>query len=199
MVFSKLCYRHKRLGQGVIVPFLRPTESFDGLQQEVDFLARAEGLGSSWEWGAVGLLARAPSKFPGNLLQEWARYFKAMSPQYEGFAGHTRSEQPIITRDGLLTLRWPLSIKDADKFDFLLGTPTKARMDNRPRLKRYPNPAEIAKFLLTDKTNYFIKNALRGIRTPKDEAIWKTLTRIQPRFAAKWPQIASLVSERDSS
>src|SRR5260370_2575590 len=75
MVFSKLCYRHTHLGQAVIVPFLTPIESFDGLQQEVDFLATAEGLDGNWEWGAVGLLIRRSSSLPPNLLPQCTHYF----------------------------------------------------------------------------------------------------------------------------
>jgi len=37
MVFSKLCYRHKRLGQGVIVPFLRPTQSSMASSKKLTF------------------------------------------------------------------------------------------------------------------------------------------------------------------
>jgi len=198
MVFSRLCYRHKQLGQGVIVPFSRPIESFNDLQQEVDSLGRAERLDSNWQWGAVGLLTRASCKCPANLLQQWTQYFRARSAHYEAFAGHTRSEQPTISRDGFLNLRWPLSGKDADRFDFLLATPTKARIEIQPRPRRYPNSTEIATFLPADKTNYFINNVLCGIRTQQDAAIWKIVARVQPRFAAKWPQIASLICEKDA-
>lgn len=190
MVFSRLCYRHKQLGQGVIVPFSRPIESFSGLQQEVDALGKAEGLDSNWQWGAVGLLPGASCKCPANLLQQWTQYFRARTAHYEAFAGHTRTEQPTISRDGFLNLRWPLSGKAADRFDFLLATPTKARIENQPSLRRYPNSTEIAKSLPADTTDYFINNFLRGIRTQQDAAIWRTVARVQPRFAAEWPQIS---------
>jgi hypothetical protein len=195
MVFSKLCYRHTQLGQAVIVPFLTPIESFDELQQEVEFLATAEGLEGNWEWGAVGLLIRRSSRLPANLLKQWTDYFTQRSAHYEAFAGHTRSERPTISQDGFLNLRWPISGKDAGRYDFLLATPTKARIETQHNLKRYPNPKEIATLVPTDKTNYFINNVLRGIRTSQDSSIWNIVMRDQPKFAAKWPQIASLVSQ----
>ena len=196
MVFSKLCYRHRELGRGIIVPFVKPIATFDDLQQEAEFLATAEGLGRNWEWGAVGLLKNTSSMFPVDFVEQWRRFFKGKTPHYQAFAGHTPSETPAINGDGLLSLKWPISGKDSPTYDLLLATPTKARIQDHPYLKRYPRPAEIGTLIPSDATNYFIRNVLHGIRTPEDASIWRTVTRRCPQFAAEWPQIGSRVSPR---
>jgi hypothetical protein len=70
MVFSRLCYRHTELGEGVVVPFARSIATFDDLRDEVEQLAKAEGMNGNWDWGAVGLLKNASSEFPPDFLQQ---------------------------------------------------------------------------------------------------------------------------------
>lgn len=195
MVFSRLCYRHSQLGRGVIVPFAGPIESFDDLRREAECLADAEGLDDRWNWGAVGLLKRPSSKVPVNILEQWTGYFKERSSRYQAFAGHTSSEPPTISKEGFLNLRWPLSAEDAVQYDFLLATPTKARVYEQPNLKRYPHAREIATLLPTDRTKYFINNVLHDIRTSQDSSIWKAMTMLHPKFAAGLPQIARSFDE----
>jgi hypothetical protein len=197
MVFSRLCYRHKELGQGVIVPFARSIATFDDLRQEAEFLAAAEGMNGNWEWGAVGLLTNAPSKFPADFLGQWTAYFREKSAGYQAFVGHTRSEAPTISPDGFLKLNWPLSRKDSMKYDFLLATPTKARIQNDYNLKRYPRPKEIAALVPTDGTRYYINNVLKGIRTSEDAAIWKAVTKLDHDFAAKSARVSSFLGKRN--
>ena len=196
MVFSRLCYRHTNLGQAVIVPFAKSITTFDDLRDEADRLATAEGLGDNWEWGAVGLLRKPVSAVPEEYLEQWTRYFRERSVHYQAFVGQTRSETPAISRNGFLNLAWPVSGKAPAKCDFLLATPTKARIQNRANLKRYPRTGEVAALVLNDKTNYFINNVLHGIRTSHDISIWKAVAKVQPTFTAKWPQVSSLFGKR---
>jgi len=195
MVFSRLCYRHKQLGQGVVVPFRRPIESFDGLREEAECLAAAEGLNNKSEWGAVGLLCREPAKLPAPFLQQWTEYFTARFVGYQAFDGHTPSEGPVITRGGFLKLRWPLSGKDNKQYDVLLATPTNAEVQGQPNLRRYPLPREIASSIPTDKRNYFVTNVRKGIRTSQDSAIWKTVRRLDPDFAAERSDVSSALAD----
>lgn len=195
MVFSRLCYRYSQLGQGVIAPFVRPIESFDDLRHEAECLADAEGLDNSWNWGAVGLLKRPSSKVPVNILEQWTEYFKGRCSHYQAFAGHTPTEQPAISKEGYLNLRWPLRAEDTVQYDFLLATPTKPRIRDQPNLNRYPRAREIATCLSTDQTNYLINNVLHDIRTSQDSSIWKAMTSLQPKLAAEWPQITSSLGE----
>lgn len=195
MVFSRLCYRHKEPGQGVIVPFARSITTFDDLRNEAEFLAAAEGMNRSWKWGAIGLLKSASSEFPADVLKEWTTYFREKTLRYEAFAGHTRSEAPAISPDGFLKLNWPLSRKDSAKYDFLLATPTKAEIQNDANLKQYPRAKEIAALVPADATRYFINNVLKGIRTSEDAAIWKAVTKLDSEFAEKWPRVSSLLGE----
>lgn len=196
MVFSKLCYRHRDLGRGVIVPFVRPIATFDDLQQEAEFLATAEGLGGNWEWGAVGLLKNTSSKLPVDFVERWRRFFRGKAAHFQGFSGHTPSETPAIAEDGFLNLKWPITGKGFPKYDLLLATPTKARTQDHSYLKRYPRPTEIGSLVPNDATNYFMRNVLHGIRTSEDTSIWKTVKRLYPRFAAEWPRIDSSLSAR---
>jgi len=83
MVFSRLCYRHKVLGQGVVVPFTRLIATFDDLRIEVERLDAAEGMDGNWGWGAIGLLKNASSKFPEHFLEQWTAYFKGRSSDYQ--------------------------------------------------------------------------------------------------------------------
>jgi len=177
------------------VPFAKPIKSFDDLLGEAECLADAEGLGSSWEWGAVGLLKNPASKLPVSFSEEWTKYFKGKASLYEGFAGQTRSEEPVINREGFLCLSWPFTGEDRIRYDLLIATPTKARIHDQPNLKRYPRAREIATLVPTDKTNYLINNILHGIRTSQDPSIWKSVTKLHSEFAAKWPQIASSLGE----
>ena len=183
----------------MIVPFVRPITTFDGLREEVELLASAEGLGDSWEWGAVGLLRNKSSEFPVDLIEEWRRFFTGKARRFQAFAGHTPSETPAINRDGFLNLKWPISGNDSGKYDFLLATPTKARIQDHSNLKRYPRPREIGALLRSDATNYFIRNVLHGIRTSEDGSIWRTVIRLYPQFAAEWPQIGLSLSPRKCS
>ena len=196
MVFSRLCYRHSELGQGVIVPFARSIATFDDLCDEAERLATAEGLGDKWKWGAVGLLKKPVSALPEEYLQRWTRYFRGRSGHYQAFVGQTRSEAPAISRNGFLNLAWPVSGKAPAKCDFLLATPTKARIQDHPNLKRYPSPGEVAALIPNDRTNYFVSNVGHGIRTSDDAEIWKAVTKVQSTFTAKWPQVSCLLDKR---
>jgi len=196
MVFSRLCYRHSKLGQGVVVPFARSIGTFDDLRHEAEYLATAEGLNGNWEWGAVGLLKKAPSKLPGDFLEQWTGYFRERSIRYQAFAGQTASEAPAISREGLLDLSWPLDGEDSVEYDFILATPTRPRIQNNSNLKRYPRPREIATLVPSDNTHYFINNVLHGVRTSEDTSIWKAITKLHPEFAAEWPQVSSLLGEQ---
>ncbi len=195
MVFSRLCCRRKQLGRGVVVPFAKPIKSFDDLLGEAKCLADAEGLGDRWKWGAVGLLKNPASKLPVSFSEKWAKYFKEKASLYQGFAGQTRGEEPVINREGFLCLSWPFTGEDRIQYDLLVATPTKPRMHNLSSLRRYPRATEIAAFVPADKTNYLINNILHGIRTSQDPSIWKSVTKLHSEFAAKWPQIASSLGE----
>ena len=195
MVFSKLCYRHKVLGRGVIVPFTRSIATFDDLKSEAEHLDTAEGMNGNWEWGAIGLLKNPSSRLTGDFLEQWKRYFREQSLRYQAFGSQTPSEMPALSPDGFLNLRWPLK-NNSVKYDFLLATPTKPRIQNYYNVKRYPSAEEIAALVPTDATRYFIKNILHGIRTSEDVSIWKAVTKLNPEFAAQWPRVSSLIGKK---
>ncbi len=175
----------------MVVPFAGPIATFADLRREAEELATAEGMNDNWTWGAVGLLTKASSSFPPTFLEQWRAYFKEKLSRDEAFSGHTRTETPAINQDGFLKLKWPLSRKDSKKYDFLLATPTKARIQDNYHLKRYPRAGEIAALVPADATRYFISNVLHGIRTSEDGAIWKAAIKRDPTFAAKWRKVSS--------
>jgi hypothetical protein len=85
MVFSRLCYRHKELGQGVVVPFARSIGTFDDLRSEVEHLDAAEGMDGNWEWGAVGLFEEFCVNVPCKFSRTMDRIFQRKIDSVSGF------------------------------------------------------------------------------------------------------------------
>jgi hypothetical protein len=127
-------------------------------------------------------------------MEGWTKYFKQKTSNYDGFSAHTRSEAPAIDRAGFLRIRWPFGRHKKAPYDLLMATPTKPKIKDSPALRRYPHPKEIAQSALSDQTEYFLNNVTHGIRTSQDRSIWKSMSKLQPDFTAKRPNISSLLA-----
>jgi|SRR5271166_1766663 len=190
IVLSKLCYRHRELGVGYVAPCQMPIGNADDLMQETRELAAAEGL-KRWTWGAVGVLTNPNSEIPMKILATWRRYAAGQLVQCDLFAKHSKSERPVISKEGVLQLRWPhLAESDSPaEFDLLFATPTALN-----EVGPYPTEREIGETCARqDKPDYFIQNVRHGIRTARDSKIWKNSLRLRPDWAARYPDVGIAV------
>lgn len=193
MVFSKLCYRQKELGIGFVAPFSGPISSTEDLLAEAQHLADAEGLGNAWTWGAIALKANPSARLPREMKAAWSLYFAQRASGCEVLRTCARSERPPISRNGLLALRWPTSVKTGKPvtLDFILATPTKATLDRR----RYPRSAQIAEtYVYHNDPEYFLENVAHGIRTSQDAILWKTMARLKPEWETTYAHIGRILN-----
>lgn len=153
-------------------------------------LAVTEGL-NGWTWGALAVLTNPDSKIPTEILAAWKQHAAGQLAQCHLFTRHPKSERSILSRDGILRMRWPrLADTEAPAdFDLLLATPT-ALNDAGP----YPTEKEIGETFAThDYPNYFVENVRHEIRTAQDAAIWKTALRLKPEWAVKYEDVTSVL------
>jgi hypothetical protein len=187
MVVSNLCYAHKDLGVGFIVPCIRPIQTASDLITEARELAKAEGL-AEWTWGAVGVLANPTGKIPPEILAGWKDFAAERLHNCDLFSRHTKSERPALSKSGLLQLRWPDRV-DTSKptgLDLLLATPTAPTLPHG----RYPRPQEIGEtYANQDRPEYFIENVRHHIRTARDKDIWKSSLHLRPEWAKQYADI----------
>jgi hypothetical protein len=189
MVLSKLCYAHRELGVGFIVPCTRPIQTADDLITEARELANAEGL-AEWTWGAVGVLANPASKVPSEILAGWKDFAAERLRNCDLFTQHAKSERSTLSPSGLLRLRWPTRVDNlkAINFDLLLATPTAPTLIDG----RYPRPREIGEtYARQDHPEYFVKNVRHRIRTEHDKDIWKSSLRLKPEWARQCPDVGA--------
>jgi hypothetical protein len=191
MVLSTLCYAHRELGVGFIVPCIHPVQTAEDLITEARELAKAEGL-AEWTWGAVGVLANPSSKVPYEILAGWRAFAAERLPNCDLFTEHARSERPPLSPSGLLRLRWPLQVGKlkAINFDLLLATPTAPTLIDG----RYPRPREIGDmYARQNHPEYFVKNVRHRIRTAHDKDIWKSSLRLRPEWARQYSNVGAAV------
>lgn len=187
MVFSRLCYRHQTLGVGYVAPCTQSIRCWSDLQNEVEELSVAEGLANrneGWrDWGVVGLLKNPATLLPDSLLHSWQEYFWKRASGSAIFDEHAKSEEAIVSKDGLMMLRWPTLISNKRcPLDLLLATPTVPTLE----AKRYPSAKAIADaYCRADCPEYFLKNIQSGIRTFQDLPIANSLVKARPNWSGK--------------
>jgi hypothetical protein len=188
MVLSNLCYAHRELGEAFVVPYMRPIQTAEDLIAEACELVEAERL-AKWTWGAVGVLTSPTSKVPCEILAGWKDFAAEKLRNCALFTHHTKSERPILSKSGLLQLRWPRSV-DTSKpvdLDILLATPTAPTLAGG----RYPRSREIGEtYARQNRPEYFVKNVRHRIRTANDKDIWKSSLRLKPEWAKQYADVA---------
>jgi len=189
IVLSNLCYAHRELGEAFVVPCRRPIQTADDVITEARELAEAERL-DDWTWGAVGVLVNPTSKIPGEILAGWKDFASGRLHNCDLFTHHTKSERLILSRSGLLQLRWPRRV-DTSKpvdLDVLLATPTAPTLIDG----RYPRPREIGEtYARQNRPEYFVKNVRHRIRTAHDRDIWRSSLRLKPEWARQYADVGA--------
>jgi len=186
IVLSKRCYRHQELGVAYAAACSHPVNDAEDLLAEAEQLAGVEGL-NDWTWSAVGLLPNPASSVPEEIMASWKRYANPKLAQCDLFTCRPKSEPPIISREGILRLRWPVLVSNGSpvEIDLLLATPTALRAP-----APYPRPKLIGEtFARQDYATYFVSNVSNGIRTTQDGAIWKSALRLKPEWAAQYQAV----------
>lgn len=162
-----------REGTALVVPCKYPATTAEALIHEAEALWAAEqpeerafGPISDRRWGAVGLLCNPVRRtMLSELRTAWANRVTIEREAYRTFPSAV-GEQPVLSDDGMLTIRWP---RLADGFDFLLATP------NRPKPfadRTYPSAVTIAEaWRAARDQHYFDENRSVGIHTADDDQI----------------------------
>jgi hypothetical protein len=197
MVFSRLCYRQRRLGIAQVVPCVRPIRSPHELIEEADYLAKAEGL-NKWTWGAIGILTNPRANVPQGTLNGWKTYFADHARGCEVCSAHAKSESPLLSDNGILRIHWPTPVsRDTEvKLDLLLATATTPTLDRFGGAKRYARPDEIGRtYAQTAEPEYFIRNVRNGIRSNQDGGIWMAMVREHPKWIDKYADVGELLSK----
>lgn len=197
MVFSRLCYGHRRLGIAQVVPCVRLIRSPNDLIEEAGCLAHAEGL-NEWTWGAIGILTKPQATIPMNILMSWKAYFVKNAKNCEVFSAHTRNETGILNRNGFLNIHWPTLVSDDTDAepDLLLATVTAPTLKRSGGgVRRYARAREIGETYAKKDPKYFVQNVLHGIRTNQDMVIWNAMVRAQPGWADKYANVGELLSK----
>ncbi len=179
MVFSKLCIRKSYgLGSAKVVTCKNDAKNIDDIIEEAKFFWAAERNQSKtnnkfWSsWGAIGLLCNPNSSFPTNYFSSW---FQITSNSHSyGNISHTKSETPVLSKNGFLKLPWPIIKQNGQplSLNIILATVPDPTLDVNS--KAYPRVRVIAEAWKKDKQkndNYFWANRKHRIHTFQDKAI----------------------------
>lgn len=163
------------LGQGLILEFQQPINSFEDLERQAIALAIAEGIYKSTNkritssWGSVGLLINP--KLKTNDFGKFEFISKKWSDQYQLYSKTFKAndyqsnadKQSPIDENGFLTIPWQDTM---DKFDILLATPV------IPDPKDTLTAKQIADKMIEKKYDtYFKSNVAHNIKTSQDKEI----------------------------
>jgi len=177
MVFSQLCRRKDYgLGTAKVVACNNEATNIENIIEEAEHLWAVERNSSTtngrfWaNWGSVGLFCNPSTIFPANFFKRIGE-ITTESQQY-GKLKRTKSEKPVLTKEGFFNLPWPKTYKKNQHlpFDIILATATNPTIENG----RYPTAKAIAEAWKKDKKGndkYFWENRKRGIHTFQDEYI----------------------------
>ena len=183
MVLSNLCAKKNYgLGSAKVVACKNTAHDIGDVVKEAQLLWAAErNSGKSndefWaSWGSIGLLRNPRTVFSSDFFSKWS-HITSSSNEY-GKISHTKSETPIISKDGILKTRWPNTLSQSKglSFDIVLATATNPTLDSNK--KAYPRVRVIAEAWNNDtenNVNYFLENRNNGIHTFQDRAINKLL------------------------
>lgn len=198
MVFSPALERRGELGTAQVVSYERTITSVTDLIEEAEELANAEGLHREtaageeprWKtWGAIGVLKHPETRIAADLMHRWEKHFRNASAQCDLFTRPLPDgEQPFLSREGILDLRWPVCLDSGRPvdIDLLLATPTMPRLSTGVTV-RYPTVSEIAAaYDAADDPTYFVENVRCGIRTDRDGAIWAEMRRLRPDWGERF-------------
>lgn len=157
------------LGQGVLAPCRAGVSDIGDLVSEAEELWRAElkgdertGIGSSW--GCVGVM------FGEKALQCLGLYWM------EHFRDRAIPISPVDIH-GRLNISWPnISSHGQPHPEIILATATKGETS-------VPTSEQVAEaWINRGHEEYFFENVKRGIRTPDDRLIWRTIKEAEPRW-----------------
>jgi hypothetical protein len=173
---------------------VRPIRSPNGLIEEADCLARAEGL-KKWTWGAIGILTSPRANVPQDILDGWKTYFTKEARGCDVCSAHAKGESPVLNDNGFLRIHWPTPVsRDTEvKPDLLLATATAPTLGP---FGRYPRPDEIGwAYAKTPEPEYFVENVRNGIRTNQDVGIWRAMVRERPEWARNYADVGELLTQ----
>lgn len=180
-------------GVAYVVPCQHRAASFSQLDEEIRWLAYAEGLIDkitqvTWKrWGAIGILPRVPaSDLTQNMTEKWRnRFTEYRHAAFDLGALSAKDEKSPLNGEGLLQINWPSAIarNESAMCDVLIASV------NQPTLVdgEYPPPAAIAETCCAGgNVGYFCSNVLNGIETYQDAQIWNGVRgRLDGLFKAK--------------
>ena len=163
------------LGQGLILEFQQPINSFEDLERQAIALAIAEGIYKSTNkritcsWGSVGLLIN-PKLKTNNIgkfefiSKKWSDHYQLYNKTFRANDYQTNAEiQSPIDQNGYLTISWQDTM---DKFDILFATPV------IPDPKETLTAKQIADKMIEKRFDTYFKNNLaHNIRTSQDKEI----------------------------
>lgn len=177
MVFSQLCRRKDYgLGTAKVIACKNEADCIENIIEEAELLWAAERdksktNGKFWTgWGSIGLFCNPTTTFPDNFFGKLTDT-TTKSADY-GQSNRTKTETPVLTKEGFFNLPWPESQKLP--FDIILATATNPTIEKNC----YPKARAIADAWKKDKNGndkYFWENRKHGIYTFQDEAISRLL------------------------
>lgn len=165
-----------KYGQALILELADSIKNFKALQTQAFALAAAEGICDDLskptltkKWGAIGILFnpnidKKDTMNASFIKDKWKQLYSVQKIQVnpEEYV-LDQGENPVITRDGFLTIDW---VSEMNDFDFLLVTTT------RPNTDRILSAVEIGTRMNEKKYwTYFDKNRENEIYTFQDQEI----------------------------
>ncbi len=183
MVFSKECEDESKLGVGYVKFFKKsPIKNWEELENEVQEMAKAEGMGEKWRnksWCTMSILfnPNINERAKKTILKQWK---KDRSKDFKEY--HEDGEETILTENYTLNINWlktvnPLEQDNIDELDFVICTATKFRHEKSSPIKKYPSIEELAEKIKTEESGdgktrrYFSRNKENEITTFQDKKI----------------------------
>lgn len=177
MVYSSECKSEEKIGKGYFIPFTQSMSVLEIISQskkivDAEHNEETELDRFNWGWGCLGLSINPDlensdqNTFKVKQLKE--SWEKKYGSRFEPTDYKVDSEEPIMTKEGILKIDWQ---EELSNFDFAIGTATK------PKIAKYPGSKKIAiKMIVNEDDEYFRENRNLLITTFQDGEIEKELS-----------------------